>query len=371
MNSENSLLYHTLLFSQLPKIGSITARKLISECGNAEAVLKEKKRNLIRIEGIGESHIKNIQTIDSSIVERVEKEMVFIEKHHINTYIITEENYPKRLKYCIDAPIVFFGKGHIEWNVPRVLAIVGTRKASAYGLSFTKQLIAELAQIDVMIVSGLAYGIDTEAHETALHYNLQTVGVLGHGLHMVYPSSNRKLATQMLRKGGLISEYFHETCPDAIHFPSRNRIIAGLSDAVVVIEARKEGGALITADLAFSYDRDVFAVPGRVGDLCSEGCNDLIKQNKAAILTSAKDVIDWMRWDNSKTKARNRQEKMFFDVNDEERVVLEEVQQHDEIDIDTLLSKINMPVSRLSVLLLSLECKCYIECLPGKRYKIM
>ncbi|OQA90679.1 MAG: hypothetical protein BWY27_00766 [Bacteroidetes bacterium ADurb.Bin234] len=371
MSEEQTLIYHTLLLSQIPLIGDITARKLIMECGSAEAVFKEKKQKLLRIDGIGDSVVNNLQHISSAVHEKVQQELDFIQKHGLNTYIITEDNYPKRLKHCVDAPIILFGKGNMEWNVPKVLAVVGTRKASSYGITFTKQLMEGLASVDVMLVSGLAYGIDTIAHESAVHHNLQTVGVLGHGLQMIYPASNRKLAGRMLKKGGLLTEYMHEIGPDAVNFPSRNRIIAGLSDAVIVVEARKEGGALITADLAFSYDRDVFAVPGRVGDAASEGCNNLIKQNKAALITSAKDVIDLMRWDDNQSKKKNRQEKLFFDVSEEEKNILEHIQQQDMIDIDSLSAKINIPVSRLSVLLLSLECKCYIECLPGKRYKLV
>lgn len=371
MNAEQSVLYHTLLLSQLPAIGKITARKLITECGSAEAVLKEKKEKLLFIEGIRKNVVESIQKISAEVYEKVEREIDFIQKYNIHSYILTESDYPKRLRHCIDAPIVFFAKGNMDFNVAKAVAIVGTRTADNYGISVTKQIVAELSHLDVLIVSGLAYGIDTAAHEAAVHHNLQTVGVLGHGLQMLYPNENSKLASRMLDKGGVITEYCSGTIPDQQHFPERNRIIAGLSDAVVVVEARKEGGALITANLAFSYDRDVFAVPGRIGDSLSEGCNNLIKSNKAALISSANDIIEMMRWDDGKTKKKNRQEKLFFDLDNDEKQVIAVIQQHNEIDIDTLSAKINMPISRLTTLLLALECKSYIECLPGKRYTVI
>lgn len=371
MIKEQTTLFKALLLSQLPMVGNITARKLLAECGSIDAVFETKKSKLLSIEGIGEIVVNNIRHIPEKVYETVEKEMLFIEKQKIHTFLITEEDYPKRLKHCVDAPLLFFGKGTIDFNVARVVAIVGTRKASPYGIAFTKQLIEELAPLDVLVISGLAYGIDTAAHEASVHHNLQTIGVLGHGLHMLYPASNCKLASRMLRKGGLITEFISGTGPDAINFPTRNRIIAGLSDAIIVVEARKEGGALITANLGFSYDRDIFSVPGRVGDLQSEGCNNLIKSNKAALITSAKDVIQLMRWDETPAHKKKRQQKMFFDLSPEEEKVIKVIQEHEEIDIDTLVSKINIPLSRLTTLLLTLECNAYIECLPGKRYKIV
>lgn len=370
MITEQTTLFQALILSQLPMIGNITARKLVMECGSVEAVFNEKKRNLLSIERIGEVVVKSLHNIPPDIYEKARKEVAFIEKYKIQTYIITEENYPKRLKHCIDAPILFFGKGNIDFNVPKVVAVVGTRKAGTYGISFTKQLIEDFAQSDVLVISGLAYGIDTAAHEAAVHHNLQTIGVLGHGFQTLYPSSNRKLASRMLEKGGLITEFFSGTGPDGVNFPARNRIIAGLSDAIVVVEARKEGGALITANLGFMYDRDVFSVPGRVGDLQSEGCNNLIKSNKSALITSANDVIEMMRWDDAKTNKNKRQKKIFFDLDEEEEQLINLIQEQEEIDIDTLIAKINIPLSRLITLLLSLECKNHIECLPGKRYRI-
>ncbi len=371
MISEQSSVFHALILAQLPMIGKITARKLITECGSIEAVFTEKKRNLLSIEGIKTSVVHSLEHISPEIYAKAENELEFLETNKIQTFIINDENYPKRLRHCSDAPFMFFGKGKMNFNVPKVVAIVGTRKAGSYGTSFTKQLIADFVESDVLVISGLAYGIDTAAHEAAVHHNMQTIGVLGHGFRILYPASNRKLAIQMVKNGGLITEFLSDVGPDAGNFPTRNRIIAGLSDAVVVVEARSEGGALITANLAFSYDRDVFSVPGRVGDVQSEGCNNLIKSNKAALITSAKDVLELMRWDDDKGSKKNRQEKLFFDVSEEEKQIISYIQQQDEMDIDTLSAKINMPISRLASVLLSLECKCYIECLPGKRYKLL
>ncbi len=370
MALHQSTIYQALILTQLPAIGNITARKLVAACGSIEAVFKEKSNHLASIEGINKNVVHSLKNIQSDIYDKAEKELAFIEKNQIQTYILNEENYPKRLRHCPDAPLLFFGRGNMDFNVPKVIAIVGTRMATAYGKNFTKRLISDLSDYDILIVSGLALGIDTAVHEASLHHNQQTIAVLGHGLKMIYPASNRKLATRMLQKGGIITEFMSDAIPDAINFPLRNRIIAGLSDAVVVVEAKKEGGALITANLGFSYDRDIFAIPGRVGDINSEGCHNLIKSNKAALITSAADILEIMRWSDEEEKRKNRQEKLFFDISEEEKHIIEAIKQENEVNIDSLLLKINMPHARLVSVLLELECKGYIECLPGKRYTL-
>lgn len=371
MTLNQSAIYQALILTQLPAIGNITARKLVAACGSVEAVFKEKSTHLASIKGVSQNIVNSLKNIQSAIYDKAEKELSFIEEKQIQTYILNEENYPKRLRHCPDAPLLFFGKGNMDFNVPKVVAIVGTRNASTYGIDFTKQLISDLSDYDVLIVSGLALGIDTAAHEASIHHSQQTIAVLGHGLKTLYPASNGKLAARMLNKGGIITEFMSDTIPDATNFPMRNRIIAGLSDAIVVVEAKKEGGALITANLGFSYDRDIFAVPGRVGDTNSEGCNNLVKSNKAALITSAADILEIMRWNNDGEKRKNRQEKLFFDINEDEKQIIEVLKQENEVNIDSLLLKINMPHARLIAVLLDLECKGYIECLPGKRYKLM
>ena len=287
----------------IPKIGPVLTRRLIAYCGSAEGVFKEKKLHLSKIPGIGvrlAEHIGSLTNLDAA-----DSEIEFITKHGIEALFYLDDNYPERLRHCEDAPVILYVKGRNLFNRKKVISIVGTRNPTDYGRSQTRELIADIAvnYPDMLIVSGLAYGIDICAHKAALKNNLDTVGVLGHGLSVLYPSAHREVAGQMVDKGALVTEFRHDEKPESPNFVKRNRIIAGLADATVVIESGEQGGALITADIANSYNRDVFAFPGRVNDNYSIGCNRLIKTNRAALTEKLDDIEYLMGWQKNEKKS--------------------------------------------------------------------
>jgi DNA protecting protein DprA len=302
----------------LDGVGSVTARNLVSYCGSVEAVFKEKKKNLERIPGIGPVTAEKI--VSGQPFSRAEEECAFIEKHHIKPLFYLDKDFPSRLKNCTDAPVMLYYKGTSNLNHHRMIALVGTRNASDYGKQVTEKMVEELKAYDVIIVSGLAYGIDITAHKAALKYNMETIGVLAHGLDRIYPALHKSTAEKMMEQGGLLTEYMTCTRPDRENFPQRNRIVAGMCDAVVIIEAAKTGGALITADIANSYNRDVFAVPGRTIDTYSLGCNHFIKTNKAALVESATDIAEMMQWNiANKPAEKPKQRKLFVELSEEEK----------------------------------------------------
>ena len=353
----------------LPGIGDKLGKALVEFCGSAEAVFKEKKRNLEKIPEIGRVKAQKIASQD--VLKRAEEELLFIEKHQIQMLFFKDSNYPRRLLHCPDSPLMLYFKGQTDFNVEKVVSIVGTRKCTDYGRQVITQLLADLKDENVLVISGLAYGIDTLAHQIALENQLTTVGVLGHGLDRIYPHQNRNLAKRMLENGGLLTDFLSNTNPDAVNFPSRNRIIAGLSDATIVVEAARHGGALITAEIANSYSRDVFAVPGRLSDECSEGCNFLIKTNKAALIESAQDIRYLLNWDLEQKKKENVQKRLFIELPDDQRTVFEALQDHPEAIIDELCDLLKLPLSKLSAILLQLEIAGIVEVLPGKRWRIL
>ncbi|MDR1951085.1 MAG: DNA-processing protein DprA [Bacteroidales bacterium] len=353
----------------LPGIGDKLGKTLVEFCGSAEAVFKEKKQNLQKIPEIG--RIKAQQIISQNVLKRAEEELLFIEKHHIQTLFFKDENYPRRLLHCTDSPLMLYFSGNTDFNVEKVVSIVGTRKCTDYGRDIIAKLLADLKDDKVLVISGLAYGIDTLAHQFALKNQLATVGVLGHGLDRIYPHQNRNLAKKMLENGGLLTDFLSKTNPDAVNFPSRNRIIAGLSDATIVVEAARHGGALITADIANSYSRDVFAVPGRLNDERSEGCNFLIKINKAALFENAQDIRYLLNWDLEHVAKKTVQKKLFIELPDDQRAVFEALQNHPKAVIDELCDLLKLPLSKLSAILLQFQIDGVIEILPGKRWRIL
>ncbi len=363
-----NILYNIGL-TLLPGIGDKLGKILIEYCGNAEAVFKEKKRNLEKIPDIGSITAQKI--VSQDVLKRAEEEVQFIEKHHIQTFFFTDKHYPRRLLHCADSPLMLYFNGNADLNAEKVVSIVGTRRCTDYGRDVITQLLHDLKDDRVLVVSGLAYGIDTWAHQTALDNQLATIGVLGHGLDRIYPYQNRNLAKKMLENGGLLTDFLSKTIPDAVNFPSRNRIVAGLSDATIVIEAARHGGALITAEIANSYSRDVFAIPGRLNDERSEGCNHLIKTNKAALIEGAQDIRYLLNWDlNQKTKSAVQQ-KLFIDLPEEQRVVFDVLQNHPEAIVDELCELLKLPLSKLSAILLQLEIAGVVEVLPGKRWRVL
>lgn len=352
----------------LEGVGSITARNLVSYCGSIEGVFKEKKKNLEKIPGIGPATAEKI--ISHNTFERAEKELAFIERHEIKPLFYLDKDFPTRLKSCSDAPVMLYYKGTADLNHHRMIAIVGTRNASDYGRMMTEKITEDLKAYDVIIVSGLAYGIDIAAHKACIKNEIPTIGVLGHGLDRIYPAMHKPTAEKMMEQGGLLTEYMTDTRPDKENFPQRNRIVAGMCDAVLVIEAAKSGGALITAEIANSYNRDVFAVPGRTNDTYSAGCNFFIKTNKAALVESAADIAEMMNWNIEKRETQiPKQRQLFIELTGEEKQLADLIAQNGKTHIDTITSTVTMPISKISATLLSLEFKGVIKSLPGKMYE--
>lgn len=362
-------LIYKLALTLIPGVGSVNGKSLVAYCGGVKAVFMEKKRALLKIPGIGEQTINAIA--NHNVFGRAEEELAFIEKNKIAPLFYLDKEYPIRLKQCHDSPLMLYYKGTSELNSPRVVAMVGTRKATEYGRDMCRKIIEGLVEQNVLIVSGLAYGIDTWSHKAALDNKLETIGVLGHGLDRIYPFANRALAEKMTESGGLLCEYMSNTMPDRENFPMRNRIIAGISDAVIVVEAGASGGALITAEIANSYNRDVFAVPGRIGDPHSEGCNKLIKINKAALIQSAKDICYLLNWNDEKENKKSVQRQLFLDLSPDEELIVSTLREKGDMEIDTLLLETLLMPAKAASVLLNLEFEGVIRCLPGKVYRLL
>ncbi|MBK5283964.1 MAG: DNA-protecting protein DprA, partial [Bacteroidia bacterium] len=351
-------------------VGPVLGKTLVSYCGSLEAVFREKKTRLEKIPGIGSIIAASVSTSD--VMERAEEESVFIRKHKVTPIFFTEADYPHRLKHCEDSPLMLYYKGKGNLNHTRILAIVGTRKATDYGKKVCEEIVRQLAPLDVCISSGLAYGIDICAHKAALKNNLSTIAVLAHGLDMIYPGTHRATAEKMLDNGGLLTEFMTKTKPDKENFPSRNRIVAGMSDAVLVIESAVKGGAIITANIANSYNRDVFALPGRNDDEYSLGCNYLIKKNKAALVESAEDIAYQLGWENNENEKTKKpsQLSIFNELKDDEKELVHLLQQNGKLAIDSICLRAKLPMGKVATTLLNLEFRGIVRSLPGKIYQI-
>jgi DNA processing protein len=360
-------LFYLLSLSQIPGIGPISGKTLISHCGSAEAVFKEKKRVLEKIPGIGSTGAAAIR--HDLGANAAENELNFADKNRIRVLPYTSNEYPIRLKQVLDSPLVLFVKGQTELNPLRTCGIVGTRKNTADGAQSARDIVTGLKLHACHIISGLAFGIDIVAHKTAVEQQIPTVAVVAHGLDMVYPLRHNSVADKMLECGGaLVSELFSGTTLHPDLFPRRNRIVAGMCDAVVVIESMIRGGSMITAQIAHSYDRDVFAVPGKPGDKMSEGCNFLIKNLKAGLCENANDVARGMNWDIGMPKNTQLQTRLLFDLTPEEKLIMDCLKgkaRH----FDELLLSTGLPMSRVTLLLLEMEMKQLVSSLPGKIYK--
>lgn len=363
------ILVYKIALTMLPGVGTINARKLLSHVGGVEALFKEKKANILKIPGVGPLIASSFADL-KTYFKRAEEEIEFIANNNIKTYFLLDDNYPLRLKQCIDSPVLFYTQGDFDLDSKHIISIVGTRRSTDYGREMCHALISGLVDLDVIIVSGLAYGIDTSAHRNALEFNIKTVGVLAHGLDRIYPPVNYTLAQKMLQHGGLVTEFMSNTNPDREHFPMRNRIIAGLSDATIVIEAGPKGGALITADIANSYNRDVFAVPGRVSDNYSEGCNNLIKTNRAALVQKPEDILYIMGWDEKLKKKPAIQQQLFLQLEPNQEIIYNILQQFEECSLDKICLESQLSTSKVAAGLLNLEFEGLVRSLPGKMYKI-
>ena len=365
----DSLKYYIAL-EQIQGVGSILAKRLIAYCGSAEAVFSQKQQALEKIPGVGSMLAREI--VHQTALQRAEQELKYLEKHHILALCYTDNNYPERLRQCDDGPTVLFVKGNVCFNQQKFISIVGTRHATPYGNEVCKNIIAQLASHDqkIVIVSGLAYGIDICAHRAALQNGLETIAVMATGLDKTYPTAHKTYAHQISEQGACVSDFLSGTDLDRKHFLKRNRIIAGLSDATLIVESGIKGGALVTADIASSYNRDVLAVPGRVGDTYSEGCNALIRQNKAALVETANDIEYILGWENTLEQTVPTQFSLFNNLSDEEQIVLDVLKKTESENIDIISSATNIPMARLSSILLNMEFNGIVKTLPGKQYAI-
>lgn len=359
-------LFSLLALQSVEGVGDIVAKKLITHFGNAETVLKAKSQQLAAIDGIGAVLLKNLK--NPSIYHKAQSEMNFIQNNGISVAYFQEEMYPERLKHCFDSPLLLFSAGSMDWSNRKVISIVGTRQITSNGTEFCKQFIADLAPLDPIIVSGFAYGVDIVAHQLAMEHGLQTIGVLAHGLNQIYPKTHKKYMAKMELNGGFLTEFWSTSNPDKENFVRRNRIVAGMSEATVVIESAEKGGSLITANLANDYNRDVFAVPGRVSDKYSQGCNTLIKTQKAQLLTSAADLVYHLNWD-LKPTTKSVQKQLFVSLDVEEQKVYDYLLQSGKEVLDTIALACDFPIYRLSGMLLNMELKGVIRPLPGKLFE--
>ncbi|MEO9210325.1 MAG: DNA-processing protein DprA [Ginsengibacter sp.] len=363
----NELLYQIAL-TLVPHIGDVHAKALVQHFGSAEAIFKASKKDLIALDGIGVVRATELKKFND--FHSAEKEIEFVQKYSIKTLFLTDSDYPQRLLNCYDSPPLLYYKGNADLNASKIMAVVGTRTNDDYGKSLCEKLIEELALEGITVISGLAFGIDSIAHKACIKQNVKTIGVLAHGLDRVYPSQNASLAKQMTKDGGLLTEFKSKTNPDRQNFPARNRIVAGLSDCVVVIQTGIKGGSLITAELGNGYNKDVYAFPGRINDSKSEGCNYLIKTNKAGLLTSASDLLLDMGWVQPTKVSRKKQRELFIELTADEKIIIEVLKESNSIHIDELYFKSKLSSSSIAQALLMLEMQGIVDSLPGKIYKL-
>ncbi|MDO5971978.1 DNA-processing protein DprA [Flavivirga aquimarina] len=366
--TENDLLY-TLALNHVPNIGDITAKRLISHCGSAEAVLKEKKQNLLKIDGIGRIILGDL--FETHHLEAAEKEIDFIKSNGIKVSYFEETSYPEKLKHCIDGPILLFQSGTINLEQQHIISIVGTRKITTTGMAFCEALVENLKPYNPIIISGFAYGTDITAHRAAIKNNLQTVGCLAHGLNQMYPQVHKKYKDDVEKNGGFFTDFWSSDAFDRNNFLKRNRIIAGLSEATIVIESAKKGGSLVTADIANSYNRDVFAVPGRTTDSQSIGCNNLIKHQKAHMLTTPLDVPYILNWQLEEDKKPVIQKQLFVELDTTEKTIYSYLKENEKQQLDVIAIHCNMPIFKIASVLLTMELKGVVRPLPGKLFEVV
>lgn len=364
----DDLLYR-IAVTLIPNIGCIHARLLLQHMAPQE-IFSAKTSALQKIEGLGEKRINSIKKFNE--FKRAESEIEFLSKYKITPLFITDDAYPQRLLNSYDPPVMLYYRGTADMNTSRVVAIVGSRSHTEYGRLLTEQLVEGLSGTGALIVSGLAYGIDALSHKAALKNNLSTVGVLAHGLDKIYPSENTAMAKEMIQQGGLLTEFMAKTKPDRHNFPSRNRIVAGMSDAVIVVETDIKGGSMITAELANGYNKDVFAFPGKITDKKSAGCNHLIKNNKAVLLSNAAHLLEAMGWDEHKKKpAAKRTRELFIELTADEKAVVNMLNEAGQLDIDEINIRSGLSSSAVAVAILNLEIQNVVQALPGKIYKLL
>ncbi len=368
LNQTMDELLYKIAITRIPLVGAVTAKNLISYCGGVEGVFAAPKRELLKVPGVGPRIADSV--LQRDYLREAEIEWQFIEKNGVQPIFYLDTAYPERLRHYPDSPVMLYYKGNAELNATRTVAIVGTRQPTPQGIAFCEELVEHLKPYNTLIISGLAYGIDIAAHRACVAQRVPTLGVLGHGLRTIYPPSHRSIAEKMTACGGLLTEYVSDTKPDKEHFPMRNRIIAGLCDVLVVVETAIRGGSMITAHIANEYNKDVFAVPGRINDPYAQGCNRLIKTHKALLLESAADVAYIMRWEEMDSQ-RNIQQQLFVELTEAEKIIVNLLRQMPEAGIDKLIIETRMSGSEMAAHLLNLEFKGVIRPLPGKRYALL
>jgi DNA processing protein len=359
-------LIYRIALHLIPKIGNKTALELLQHFGSAQAVFEQSNcRDLAEVPKVGKAMAQHI--LDKSTLQKAEEEWAFTQKYNIKVLPQESADYPKRLRNCPDAPFLLYYKGNTNLNAAKVVAIVGTRKPSAQGKLFCERLVQDLAVYNPLIVSGLAYGIDVTAHKKCLDLQIPNIGVVAHGLDRIYPQMHKPTAQRMTNCGGILTEFRTGTEPFPQHFPMRNRIIAGMADAVVVVETANRGGSMITAYIANEYNKDVFAVPGRLDDPLSKGCNHLIKTHRASLLESAEDLAYILRWEK---QATGQQKQLFANLSKEERLIVD-LMLGKEVHLETIIRETKISTSRMAALLLELELRGVIRALPGKNFRLL
>jgi DNA processing protein len=359
-------LFYLLALQRVEGVGDIMTKKLLTHFGSAAAVFEAKQTHLTAIDGVGSALLKNLK--NKTVFEKAQQELHYIQSNAINVAYFQDDRYPEKLKHCIDGPVLLFTSGNINLKNKKIISIVGTRQITSYGLEFCKKLIADLAPLNPVIVSGFAYGVDIVAHQLAIENNLQTIGVVAHGLNQIYPKVHKKYVAKVEENGGFITEFWSVSNPDKENFVRRNRIVAGISEATIVIESAEKGGSLITANLAIDYNRDVFAVPGRVTDKYSLGCNNLIKTQKANVLTSAADLVYMLNWDINK-ESKSVQKQLFVSLDNQEQKIYDYLLQNGKELLDIIALRCDLPIYKISGMLLTMELKGVIRPLPGKLFE--
>ena len=366
MLSNNELLY-TLALQRAPNLGDISAKKLLSVVGSASGIFQEKTATLLKIDGIGNLRLQGLNK--KLLFAEAEEELKFLLDNQISYSYFLDNTYPDRLKHCLDGPILFFKSGNIDLERKKIISIVGTRRATTQGVLFCQKLVEELAPLNPVIVSGFAYGIDITAQRAAIDNGLQTIGCLAHGLNQIYPKAHKRYVSKVEENGGFITEYWRDDPFERNNFLKRNRIIAGLSEATIIIESAEKGGSLVTADIANSYDREVFAVPGRTTDSQSQGCNNLIKTQQAHLLTSAADLIYMLGWELKDSTPKPRQTELFAELSEEEIIIWQHLKNKDKELLDTIALECRLPTFKVASLLLNMELKGVVRPLPGKLFQ--
>jgi DNA processing protein len=366
---QDDLLYQ-LALTEVPTIGHVHAKILAQQFGNAKEIFLAKQSLLEKIEGIGEVRARAIKAFADFSSQ--EKEIKFILRNNVQALFITDAAYPKRLLNCYDSPTLLFMKGNADLNTSKIISIIGTRSHTAYGKQVTEKMVKDLAHLQPIIVSGLAFGIDAITHKAAVKNKVPTIGVLAHGLDQMYPQEHAGLAREMLQgNGGLLTEHRSNTKADKHHFPVRNRIVAGISDAIVVVESGIKGGSMITAELANGYNKDVFAFPGRVSDTKSSGCNQLIRGNKAILLTDAQELIDVMGWEEKQRRENRAQREIFIELTKDERIIVDMLNEKPLTHIDEINIRSGLSNSAVAAAILNLELQSVVGCQPGKLYRLI